>query len=180
MDQGLIVFLILFALGLLGLFYRRKIANEAKSIGAEFHSIDNHIYGISGLSEKEIVKLFFTDESLITKAKGKTYELKYNQLTAIQATNQTDLLKKDRSVIGRGVAGGLLLGPLGAIVGGMSAVGRHKKVKGEFLILNYISSGEEEPKVIIFDMKKRSLAKKAEQFVLNKSPNLIEPDHVVL
>ena len=37
------------------------------------------------------------------------------------------IIEKDKSVIGRAVVGGLLLGPVGAIVGGMSGIGTKKE-----------------------------------------------------
>jgi len=38
-------------------------------------------------------------------------------------------ITKDKSVIGRAIVGGLLLGPVGAIVGGMSGIGTKTKTK---------------------------------------------------
>jgi len=180
MDSALVTILILFALGLAGLLYNRKNAMEAKELGARMHSVGIHIYGVPGIGEKEFVKLFFTDDKLIIKGGGKTVELAYDRLTAIKAASKTDLLKKDRSVIGRGIAGGLLLGPLGAIIGGMSAVGKQKHIKGQFLILNYIPAGQDETKVMAFDMKNLASAKKIERFVMKKVPRLAEPEHITL
>jgi len=37
--------------------------------------------------------------------------------------------EEDKSVVGRAVVGGLLFGPLGAVVGGMSGVGKKEKVE---------------------------------------------------
>lgn len=185
MDPGLVVFLIIFLLGFLGFAYNRKIAREAKKIGAEVQALGTHLHGLPGLSGKEFVKLFFTNDKIITKVNitkvnKKTYELSYDKITAIAYANKSDILTKDRSVIGRGIAGGILLGPVAAVIGGMSAVGKKKHIKGEFLIINYISSDNEEPKTIIFDLHKGSIAKKAEKFILDKRPKFVEPSHITL
>lgn len=180
MDSVLVAFLIMFVFVLIAAVYSRKEAAEAKKLGAKKHISCMHIYGVPGVEEKEFVKLFFTDDKLIIKHKKRTIELSYDQLTAIKAANKTDLLKKDASVIGRGIAGGLLLGPVGAIIGGMSAVGKQKHVTGEFLILNYIPTGQDETKVMAFDMKNLASAKKIERFVMKKVPRLAEPEHITL
>ncbi len=60
------------------------------------------------------------------------------QLISIKQTTGADLVKVDKSVIGRAVVGGLILGPLGSIIGGMSGIGNKEKVKDvSYLILNY-------------------------------------------
>ena len=64
--------------------------------------------------------------------------LKYEQITGINVTSEEEILEKSKSVTGRAVIGGVLLGPLGAIVGGMSGIGDKKKEKTHYyLIINY-------------------------------------------
>lgn len=179
MDAGVIVFMVIFALGLLGFLMSRKDAKEAKKLGAKMHYISIHLHGLPGLEGKELAKLFFADKNLVVRVGKKAYELDYKKITAVASGNKSDLLKKDRSVIGRGIAGGILLGPVAAIIGGMSAVGKQKHIKGDFLILNYIS-GEDKEQTLIFDLKNMSHAKKAEKYILSKKPELIESDRIAL
>lgn len=180
MDSALIAILILFLLGVIGFVYSRRIKREAKKIGANFHALCNHLHGLPDINDKAPGKLFFTDEKIIAKISNKTYDLIYEQITAVAYANKSDFLKKDRSVIGRGIAGGILLGPVGAIIGGMSAIGRQKNIKGEFLIIDYIPSTNDEQKTIIFDLYKPSIARKAEKFIVEKCPQLVKSDHVVI
>lgn len=180
MDGGIVVVLLLVFLGVLGWYLSKRNAKEAKKLGAKLYTVAAHLHGIPILEEKELVKLFFTDDQLIVKSKEKTVNLNYDKLTAIKAVKQTDLIQKDKTVIGRGIAGGLLLGPAGAIVGGLSAVGKKKNVKGELLIINYLLQEEEEPKVIIFDLQKLSQPKRIEQFVYDRRPDILEPNHITL
>lgn len=42
---------------------------------------------------------------------------------------EVQIVEKDKSVIGRAVVGGVLLGPVGAVVGGMSGIGTNKNEK---------------------------------------------------
>lgn len=56
---------------------------------------------------------------------------------------------KNQSVIGRGAVGGLLFGPVGAVLGGMSAVAK-SKIKST-LAISYLPSNGDEPKTVVFD-----------------------------
>lgn len=61
-----------------------------------------------------------------------------SQIISINTAWREDLVKTDKSVIGRAVVGGLILGPLGAIVGGMSGIGSKEKYENKYyIIINY-------------------------------------------
>ena len=78
--------------------------------------------------------------------------LKYEQITGINVTSEEEILEKSKSVTGRAVIGGVLLGPLGAIVGGMSGIGDKKKEKTHYyLIINY-KAKDDEIKVLSFEV----------------------------
>ena len=64
--------------------------------------------------------------------------LKYEKITACEFVPEEDIQEKSKSVAGRAVIGGLVLGPVGAIVGGMSGMGTKKNSKlRKFIIINY-------------------------------------------
>lgn len=66
------------------------------------------------------------------------YPIHNSQIISLKQTSQEELSKTDKSVIGRAVFGGLILGPLGAIVGGMSGIGSKEKfVNKHYLVINY-------------------------------------------
>jgi len=169
LDPILIVLIVIFALGIIGFILSRKTASKAKKLGAKEYSVAVHMHGIPGAPQHSLANLFFTDEKIIIETNKNFFELNYSQVTAAEGVRKSDLLKKDKSVIARGVMGGLLLGPIGAIIGGMSGIGQ-KKIKGDFLIINYLSSGEAEPKVLIFDVKNILKANKLAKFVKSKLP----------
>ena len=56
-------------------------------------------------------------------------EIHNSQLISLNKTTSSELSQMDKSVVGRAVVCGLILGPIGAIVGGMSGIGSKKKVK---------------------------------------------------
>ncbi len=66
------------------------------------------------------------------------YSIHQSQIISLKQTSQEELVKKGRSVVGRAVVGGLILGPLGAIVGGMSGIGDNEQLKNKhYLIINF-------------------------------------------
>lgn len=71
--------------------------------------------------------------------------LKYSQITDVFHGYTTEIQEKEKSIIGRAVAGGLLFGGAGAVVGAMTATGKkEKKVTKLMFIISYISSQGEE------------------------------------
>lgn len=72
--------------------------------------------------------------------------LKYSQISRVGIVNENEIIEKDKSVLGRSIVGGLLLGPLGAVVGAIDGVGTKKKVNSnkKYVVFNYISRDNEE------------------------------------
>lgn len=85
--------------------------------------------------------------------------LEYSQITAVDVISEKDVTEKNKSVIGRAAAGGILLGPLGAIVGGMSGTGKKQKTETKYyFVINYHPElAPEEIKVISFEIVGASL-----------------------
>lgn len=62
----------------------------------------------------------------------------FDQIIDMKCVPLENFEEQNKSVIGRAIVGGLLLGPLGAIVGGMSGIGKKVKQLGKFvLIINF-------------------------------------------
>lgn len=99
---------------------------------------------------------YFHDENVITKipegdvkvqihtngisiSKGISfYYISSQQITGLTITTQERIIDENKSVIGRAIVGGLLLGPVAAIIGGISGIGTKQTLKGKYyLIINY-------------------------------------------
>lgn len=95
--------------------------------------------------------------------------LKYTQITDVFYGLQTEIVEKSKSAIGRAVAGGLLFGGVGAVVGAVSGTGKkEKKVNKFYFIISYTSSAGEE-KLLQFEdtrlYKGRKVANKLKELV---------------
>lgn len=73
--------------------------------------------------------------------KAISVSLKYEKITSCEHITEKDIQEKSKSVAGRAVIGGLLLGPVGAVVGGMTGLqGKKTNVRTrEFIVINYTS-----------------------------------------
>ncbi|WP_252248769.1 hypothetical protein [Clostridium sp. ZBS20] len=120
----------------------------------------SYIDGIESYNKGTAVSLSMEENHLIMEArvyKKPPIHLKYEQITGINVISEKEVIEKSKSTFGRAVVGGVLLGPLGAIIGGISGVGNKKiSEKHYYLILNYKSQFDE-IKVLSFEIVGASL-----------------------
>ena len=82
-----------------------------------------------------------------------------SQIISIKQTTNSELINMDKSVIGRAAVGALILGPLGAVIGGMSGVGTKQKMQEKsFLVLNYWDIKSKAAQTLLVDGDKFKIA----------------------
>lgn len=120
--------------------------------------------GVESYSKGTAIELSLDDkeECLIMKARvfkdKPIVKLNYEQIVAAEVITENEIIESGKSTVGRALVGGVLLGPLGAIVGGMSGIGnKTKSSKHYFLVVNYKSSNSEEAKALSFEIVGASL-----------------------
>ena len=98
--------------------------------------------------------------------------LMISQITKIGIVNEKQIEEVDKSVVKRAMVGGLLLGPLGAIIGGMDGIGKkEKKKERKFCVINYNSNNEE--KVLPLEIVGATIGiDKFISKIIEKQPNL--------
>ncbi|KQX69242.1 hypothetical protein ASD40_01710 [Paenibacillus sp. Root444D2] len=148
------VFLIIFVFCVLALIAQRKmykkLKQRAKELGADAQMFCHHVEGLP-VTENALVSLFSLNDRLHIEFSGNKFELYSDKIITVKALTETEILEVSKSTIGRAVVGGILLGGLGAIVGGISGVGTKKK-KGKtnnYLVINYHNK-DSVPSVISF------------------------------
>ena len=106
---------------------------DAAFDGSYFHSVNV----IHTIPEGDVKVVLHTNGICIYKALT-FYYISSQQIVNMTITTQEKIVTENKSVIGRAVVGGLLLGPLAAVVGGISGIGTKQKLKGKYyLVVNF-------------------------------------------
>ena len=123
------------------------LSNKNKGISTEVKFVD----GLNLFYKDEIVYLSANKEEVTIKGKlnDKKARLKYEKINQVECITEQDIIEKSKNVAARAVMGQLTLGLLEAIVCRMSDMGNKvKTVTKYFIVINYVSDGEE--KVLSF------------------------------
>lgn len=118
------------------------------SVGKELDFFLHRYYATFKRSENVMTNLLdgqlpirLCENGIRLQAQGffrKPYDIHKSQIISIQQTTQQELIRTPKSVIGRAVVGGLVMGPLGAIIGAMSGIPANEKVKDKvYIVINY-------------------------------------------
>lgn len=79
----------------------------------------------------------------ISRKKENPEVIAYSDIISVQPYTETELKTQNKSVLGRAVVGGALLGGAGAIVGGMTGLNKREVEKDRrYIILTYRKDGE--------------------------------------
>jgi hypothetical protein len=91
--------------------------------------------------------------------------LEYKQIIDVFHGYKTEVAQKSKSPIGRALAGGILFGGAGAVVGAISGVGnKEKKDTKLYLIISYTDNKGKDA-TIVFEDKRRYKGKKIAQML---------------
>ncbi len=84
-------------------------------------------------------------------------DIHFLQIIGFQQTGEQEIMRIDKSVIGRAVVGTLIFGPLGTIVGAISGVGsRTETISRPYLIISYWDMTTKEPVSILIRSKQNA------------------------
>lgn len=67
------------------------------------------------------------EEGIGLSAGGKYLRIHYSQIASVQFTKAASVKETSKSILGRAAVGAVFLGPVGAIVGGLSGTGKNSK-----------------------------------------------------
>lgn len=134
---------------------RKKNLAELKADGVFIHTAFNHVNGLP-IAENLLCEIKSYQDRLEFKAGTTNIKLPREKITDMCIKTDLDIQKQAVSSIGGAIAGGMMFGPLGAIIGGRA---KNKEVKTvtQYLIITY--TGEQgELKYIGFDINNNSLS----------------------
>lgn len=150
----ILIFLILIAIavGIPYLFIKRKRELKAKGVLKEFVGL--HAEGIPFMNQGQMVNVYLYPDKITI---NDNYTIPLRDITNLNIGTEKEIAEKNRSVIGRAVVGGAVLGPLGAVVGGMSEV-KNKQVTKEKCLLVIDYKGNEGPVSAKFSTRNHFMA----------------------
>ncbi len=126
-ERGLIIFsLLLLSLGLFLILKYPRNSEQCKEIKnnkiKELKYTNSHIWAAHQaglpLSQGSQCELEYVDDKFIFKGAGNSFELLFEKITDICVKTDNEIQTQYVSSIGGAVAGAVVFGPLGAIVGG--------------------------------------------------------------
>lgn len=122
-----------------------KVAKEKKehkkALGVIAISKLYHVEGLQ-LAENTSCEVSVTPEQIIVEGGGTTFNLNITQIRAAEVKTDVEIANIVHSSAVKGIAGGLLFGPIGLVVGAR-AKSKTKKSYSYYLIINYTNSAGE-------------------------------------
>jgi hypothetical protein len=106
-----------------------------KELNAETCIEAKHMAGLP-IAQDAPTYLYLCDDKVIFERNEMTYNLEWNKIKDITMKTDLEIQKAYVSSIGGAVAGGVLFGPLGAIIGGRTKTKVNKKIE-KYLIFTY-------------------------------------------
>ncbi|WP_042170675.1 hypothetical protein [Paenibacillus gorillae] len=110
------------------------------------------LHGLELKDPDTLLEVTFDSEFLIIVEKSikgfktiveNTFKIPLANFLGSTITTEKDLTEVNKSVIGRGIVGGLLFGPAGLVLGGMSGIGTKKGSTHQVYIVSFVSSNGE-------------------------------------
>lgn len=146
---GIIFFFIKFPVGLILLFLcfginfyiQKKYPDEFKRIVEDSKTVKSnktyklkHVEGLNFIDNNSDLKISMPDKKIILSDGNYSQEIKFSDIENVAILEEITSDLKDKSVVARALVGGLLLGGVGAVVGGLSGVApSYKKNKKYYL-----------------------------------------------
>lgn len=106
--------------------------------------------GITPKNPMAPIVLTFDDQYFIIEEMGgkirkpsavATYKIPIENIQGTLLSSEKEIIEKSKSVVGRGLAGGLLFGPAGLFLGGLSGVGNKQKTKTSYAyVVSYLAT----------------------------------------
>lgn len=107
---------------------------------------------VGGIKKNNAVDVaIYNDRVEISTVGDKVVKLSLDKITDVYYGVETEITQKNKSVIGRAVAGGLIFGGAGAVVGAISGMGTKDKKKRRFIFIISYKNSEGEDAFISFE-----------------------------
>lgn len=149
MFQGVFILIILVAFIFLFVFsirmalltsknrkkHRSELNSKIKDLNAKEYGVFQHTIGLP-LAENVFCNLYFCEDKLTIESGGAVFNLSLNKIKDMTCTTDVEIQKAYVSSAGGAVAGAMLFGPLGAMVGGRAKEKNTRDIT-VYLVISY-------------------------------------------
>jgi len=161
-----------------GVYFMGLFKSTKGSVISDYFKLTDNL-GVYKKGDMVDVALYDDHLTIMSPALKQEVSLNYNQITDVFYGLETEVTQVNKSVIGRAVAGGLLFGGVGAVVGGISGTGKkEKKEKHFYFIISYTSNTGEDKFIQFEDTRLYKGAKVAGK--LKELCNITTPNNIQL
>lgn len=130
----LLLFLLIYLI-VISIKGRQKAKKQMRENKISAQVLLHHVEGLP-LSEKTQCQVSVTDTGLVINGGGTDFKIDATQIRATEVKTDTEIANIVKSSAAKGIAGGLLFGPIGLVVGAR-ATSKEKKTNTYYLIINY-------------------------------------------
>lgn len=125
---------------------KKEQKNHEKQLEASFQGLFYHFYGLP-LSESVEIRAYWCNNRVVFESNGTTYNLPFGNLIDVCIKSDVEIQKQYISNAGKAVAGAMVFGPIGAIIGGRAKEKETRQVT-PYLIFTYKSKDGNEIKYV--------------------------------
>lgn len=81
-----------------------------------------------------------------------TFKIDASRIISLDVITEKNIIDKQKSVVGRGIAGSILFGDVGLLLGGLSGAGKkQKEISDYFFVISYYGKDNSEIKTLTFE-----------------------------
>ena len=132
-------------------FYMNK---DKKIKGYEYYTIFNHIEGLEGFNNGiEIHMEFYKDKIIMNDCGGNSKAFPFEIIDYLEFNTVRAIVENKKSVIGRGIVGGVILGLPGMLLGGLSGLSTKENEESIPVFLLKYTSQHKKDTIALFKLK---------------------------
>lgn len=119
---------------------KKNRQTKLNAMNANFDAMMKHFYGLP-VAQGVMINCFWCKDKVVFESSGASFNLDFSKLTDVSIKSDVEIQKSYVSSTGGAIAGAVMFGALGAMIGGRTKEKTSKQVT-QYLIFTYIDNNE--------------------------------------